>query len=130
MPIPQGLFPALVVQLLQREEKPIFTLPHSTKEDQLEIDQLRNAIILSSESTSGAILLVDSVGSLFFWSKFRMSTDLSVMLFLRGFLKWLKSLATNLSYVAQEKDFFVVVMVASLQLLILAWYLLIKISPL
>ena len=61
MPIPQGLFPALVVQLLQREEKPIFTLPHSTKEDQLEIDQLRNAIILSSESTSGAVLLVDSV---------------------------------------------------------------------
>ena len=56
MPIPQGLFPALIVQLLQREEKPVFNLPHSTKED-----QLRNAIILSSESTSGAILLVDSV---------------------------------------------------------------------
>ena len=53
MPIPQGLFPALVVQLLQRKTDPYFTLPS-------EEQQLRHAIILSSD-LGGGILLVDAV---------------------------------------------------------------------
>ena len=57
MPIPQGLFPALVVQLLQRKTDPCFTLPSQSYQEQ----QLRHAIILSSNSTGGGILLVDAV---------------------------------------------------------------------
>ena len=57
MPIPQGLFPALVVQLLQRETNPCFKIPSQSYQEQ----QLRHAIILSSDSTGGGILLVDSV---------------------------------------------------------------------
>ena len=57
MPLPQGLFPALVVQLLQRKTDPCFTVPPQTYQEQ----QLRHAITLISDSTGGGILLVDSV---------------------------------------------------------------------
>ena len=53
MPIPLGLFPALVVHLLQREAH----LKLDLSKDQ----QLRNAIYLSCISIEGAILLVDSI---------------------------------------------------------------------
>ena len=54
MPIPLGLFPALVVQLMRRESGQEFRLPR-------EQQQLRNAICLDCPSLSGAILLVDSI---------------------------------------------------------------------
>ena len=53
MPIPLGLFPALVVQLLQR----VGGLQFKFKQQQ----QLRNAISLSCPLIGGAILLVDSI---------------------------------------------------------------------
>ena len=53
MPIPLGLFPALVVQLMQRENGQEFTLS--------EKQQLRNAIYLDCPPMGGAILLVDSI---------------------------------------------------------------------
>ena len=55
MPVPLGLFPALVVQLLQRVGGLRFKLPPST--------QLRNAISLrlSCPSIGAAIFLVDSI---------------------------------------------------------------------
>ena len=53
MPVPLGLFPALVVHLLQREAH----LKLDLSKDQ----QLRNAIYLSCISIEGAILLVDSI---------------------------------------------------------------------
>ena len=67
--IPQGLFPALVVQLLQRKTDPRFTLPSQYFEEQ----QLRHAIILSSYSTGGGLLLVDSVG----WLEVYFTGDMS-----------------------------------------------------
>ena len=56
MPIPLGLFPALVVQLLQRVGDLQFKLSKSKRQQ-----QLRNAISLSCPSMGGAILLVDSI---------------------------------------------------------------------
>ena len=57
MPIPQGLFPALVVHLLKRKKSLSFKLqPQSCT-----IQQHRNALTLSSESTGGGMLLVDSI---------------------------------------------------------------------
>ena len=56
MPIPLGLFPALVVQLLQRVGHLQFKLPQSKWQQ-----QHRNAISLSCPSMGGAILLVDSI---------------------------------------------------------------------
>ena len=56
MPIPLGLFPALVVQLLQRVADLQFKLSKSKRQQ-----QLRNAISLSCPSIGAAILLVDSI---------------------------------------------------------------------
>lgn len=57
MPIPQGLFSALVVHLLKRKKSPTFRLlPRSCT-----MQQHRNALTLSSESTGGGVLLVDSI---------------------------------------------------------------------
>ena len=53
MPIPLGLFPALVVHLLQSENGQVFKL--------LKEQQYRNAICLDCPSMGGAILLVDSI---------------------------------------------------------------------
>ena len=56
-PLPQGLFPALIVSLLSREKAPKFdnSLPGSDN------FQFRNAISLACSSFAGAILLVDSI---------------------------------------------------------------------
>ena len=56
-PLPQGLFPALIVSLLSRKKAPKFdnSLPGSDN------FQFRNAISLACPSFAGAILLVDSI---------------------------------------------------------------------
>lgn len=54
MPVPQGLFPALVVYMLQRNE---FELPPKHSEEQ----QCRYAITLVCKTLSGSIILVDSI---------------------------------------------------------------------
>ena len=56
-PLPQGLFPALIVSILSRKDSPKFdiSLPGS---DNL---QFRNAISLACPSFAGAVLLVDSI---------------------------------------------------------------------
>ena len=57
-PIPQGLFPAVVVHLLTRQEAPFFKHPlHKTEQFPC---QLRNAVRLSCTTLGGAILIVDS----------------------------------------------------------------------
>ena len=58
LPVPQGMFPALVVQLLQRKERPTFQLfkPSHCSSQQ----QFRNAIRLTCRGVSGGILLVDA----------------------------------------------------------------------
>ena len=56
-PIPQGLFPALVVGLLKRHDPPHFNL-HCPSESEM---QYRNAIRLACIGTGGAVLLVDAI---------------------------------------------------------------------
>ena len=59
-PIPQGLFPALVVNMINRQIAPIFDLfqPSGCSDQVL---QYRNAIRLSSLDLGGAVLLVDAI---------------------------------------------------------------------
>ena len=59
-PIPQGLFPALVVNMINRQIAPNFELfqPSGCSDQVL---QYRNAIRLSSLDLGGAVLLVDAV---------------------------------------------------------------------
>ena len=54
-PLPQGLFPALVVNLLSRQFPPKFTL------SQADEPQYRNAIRLACTNPEGAVLLVDAI---------------------------------------------------------------------
>ena len=54
-PLPQGLFPALVVNLLSRKSSPKFSLTHADK------PQYRNAIRLACTNLGGAVLLVDAI---------------------------------------------------------------------
>ena len=56
-PIPQGLFPALVVGLLKRHVTPHFNL-HQPSESEI---QYRNAIRLTCIGPGGAVLLVDAI---------------------------------------------------------------------
>ena len=56
-PIPQGLFPALVVGLLKRRVAPHFDL-HQPSESEI---QYRNAIRLTCIGPGGAVLLVDAI---------------------------------------------------------------------
>ena len=60
-PIPQGLFPALVVSILSRKHSPIFSL----SPPQADKPQYRNAICLSCPSFGRAVLLVDTI----YWLK-------------------------------------------------------------
>ena len=54
-PLPQGLFPALVVNLLSRQCSPKFILSQTDK------PQYRNAIRLACTSLGGAVLLIDAI---------------------------------------------------------------------
>ena len=62
-PIPQGLFPALIVSLLKRHDSPKFSLHQPSQLDELpeESMQFRNAIQLSCIGPGGSVLLVDSI---------------------------------------------------------------------
>ena len=62
-PIPQGLFPALIVSLLKRHASPKFSLHQPSQLDELpeESKQFRNAIQLSCIGPGGSVLLVDSI---------------------------------------------------------------------
>ena len=91
MPIPQGLFPALVVQLLQRKTEPCFTIPSQSYQEQ----QLRHAIFLSSDSTGGGILLVDSVG----WLEVYFAGDMSYCPQIRhAILQGISEIVTKFEY--------------------------------
>ena len=62
-PIPQGLFPALIVSLLKRHATPKFDLHQPSQLDELPEDsmQFRNAIQLSCIGPGGSVLLVVSI---------------------------------------------------------------------
>ena len=62
-PIPQGLFPALIVSLLKRHATPQFDLHQPSQLDELPEDsmQFRNAIQLSCIGPGGSVLIVDSI---------------------------------------------------------------------
>ena len=62
-PIPQGLFPALIVSLLKRHASPQFDLHQPSQLDELpeESMQFRNAIQLLCIGPGGSVLLVDSI---------------------------------------------------------------------
>ena len=62
-PIPQGLYPALIVSLLKRHASPQFNLHQPSQLDKLpeESKQFRNAIQLSCFGPGGSVLLVDSI---------------------------------------------------------------------
>ena len=62
-PIPQGLFPALIVSLLKRHASPQFDLHQPSQLDELpeESMQFRNAFQLSCIGPGGSVLLVDSI---------------------------------------------------------------------
>ena len=62
-PIPQGLFPALIVSLLKRHVSPQFDLHQPSQLDEIpeESMQFRNAIQLSCIGPGGSVLLVDSI---------------------------------------------------------------------
>ena len=66
MPIPQGIFPALVVNLVKRSKSPIFDLyrPTTSDEPSEELLQYRNAIQLSCFDIAGGVLLIDAIYSL------------------------------------------------------------------
>ena len=65
-PVPQGIFPALVVNLVKRPNSPTFDLfqPPTSDESSEELMQYRNAIHLSSVDIAGGVLLVDAIYSL------------------------------------------------------------------
>ena len=63
LPVPQGIFPALVVQLLQRKKSPTFQLFKPSHAQSSSQHQFRNAIRLTCRfsSVTGSLLLVDSI---------------------------------------------------------------------
>ena len=65
-PVPQGIFPALVVNLVKRSKSPKFYLfrPPTSDESSEELLQYRNAIQLSCIDIAGGVLLVDAIYSL------------------------------------------------------------------
>ena len=65
-PVPQGIFPALVVNLVKRSKSPKFHLfrPQTSDESSEELLRYRNAIQLSSFDIAGGVLLVDAIYSL------------------------------------------------------------------
>ena len=65
-PVPQGIFPALAVNLVNRHKSPKFDLyrPPTSDEPSEELLQYRNAIQLLCLDLGGAVLLVDAIYSL------------------------------------------------------------------
>ena len=65
-PIPQGIFPALVVNLVKRQKSPKFDLyqPPTSNDPSEELLQYRNAIRLQCLGLGGGVLLVDAIYSL------------------------------------------------------------------
>ena len=65
-PIPQGIFPALAVNLVKRQKSPIFDLyqPPTSDEPSEELLQYRNAIQLQCLDLGGGVLLVDTIYSI------------------------------------------------------------------
>ena len=65
-PVPQGIFPALAVNLTKRPKLPTFSLhqPPTSDEPSEVLLQYRNAIQLSCLDLGGAVLLVDAIYSL------------------------------------------------------------------
>ena len=65
-PVPQGIFPALVVNLIKRPKSPTFSLyqPPISFEPAEELLQYRNAIQLLCLDLGGAVLLVDGIYSI------------------------------------------------------------------
>ena len=65
-PVPQGIFPALAVNLIKRPMSPTFSLyqPPTSDEPSEELLQYRNAIQLLCLDLGGAALLVDAIYSL------------------------------------------------------------------
>ena len=65
-PVPQGIFPALAVNLLKRQKSPKFDLyrPPTAIDPSKELLQYRNAIQLLCPNLGGGILLVDAIYSL------------------------------------------------------------------
>ena len=65
-PVPQGIFPALVVNLVKHQKSPKFDLfrPPTSDEPSEDLLQYRNAIQLLCLDLGGAILLVDTLYSL------------------------------------------------------------------
>ena len=59
-PLPQGVFPALVVNLIKRQKSPKFDLFRPSESNE-ESCQHRNAIRLTCRDLGGAILLVDAI---------------------------------------------------------------------
>ena len=64
-PIPQGIFPALVVNLVKRQKSPKFDLfcPPTSEERSEELLQYRNAIQLFCLDLGGGVLLIDAICS-------------------------------------------------------------------
>ena len=65
-PVPQGIFPALAVNLVRRQKSPKFDLyrPQTSEEPSEELLQYRNAIQLLCLDLGGGGLLVDAIYSL------------------------------------------------------------------
>ena len=65
-PIPQGIFPALAVNLVKRQKSPKLDLyrPPTSDEPSEELPQYRNAIQLLCLDLGGGVLLVDAIYSL------------------------------------------------------------------
>ena len=65
-PVPQGIFPALAVNLVKRQKSPKFDLyrPPTSDEPSEELLQYRNAIQLLCLDLGGGVLLVDAIYSL------------------------------------------------------------------
>ena len=65
-PVPQGMFPALAVNLVKRQKSPKFDLfrPPTSDEPSEELRQYRNAIQLLCLDLGGAVLLVDAIYTL------------------------------------------------------------------
>ena len=64
-PVPQGIFPALTVNLVKRQKSPKFNLyrPTTSDEPSEELLQYRNAIQLLCLDLGGGVLLVDAIYS-------------------------------------------------------------------
>ena len=96
-PIPQGLFPALIVSLLKRHASPQFNLHQPSQFDELPVEsmQFRNAIQLSCIGPGGGVLLVDSIYWLEIYYTGR-STKCSVLR--KAFLECIGDVVTKFQY--------------------------------